>query len=86
MTWPTKMLVAYGNLLEGTLPKVVRQSCETLLLSGVAGRSGGSIWGLQRATGLCESGNFLLEFRLRVLEEEYARTEKAPQETATPQN
>ena len=38
--------MASCNLLEGTLPSVVDSDLKALCLSGVAGRSGGSMWDL----------------------------------------
>ena len=41
----TKVLIASSNLLEGTLPNLVKPNLRALYLSGIAGYSGGSLWG-----------------------------------------
>ena len=78
--------MASGNPLEGTLPNVVKQNGRILLLSGVVGRSGGSLSDLPGGFLFCESGNLLLlEFRLGVLVEEF-RDRKCTTRTATPKS
>ena len=46
--WSTKLkvLMASGNLLEGTLPNLVDPGLQAVYLSGVAGRSRGESWDL----------------------------------------